>query len=579
MNDTTEPSKGDRDAQFIPPRDSQTPEEVAKIIAYALSELSSDNAHHDFEHLCRHIARRRICSNILPATGPVSSGGDAGADFETLSVYAGSIDSAYWRLASSEKVLFACSLAKNLKKKIASDLEAAAQFPEAVERLYFFYNRPIAVALRNKLKADALSKHGIHLEIVDSKAIAEFLADRELLWIAERYLSLPIELRLPESSSTPSWYQSLLHDPDLAQSVSSDTFYQLKSAIRHATAVPECHSDIPKLIEQLKRFRTHPSKIIARKAFYEEFVAMLRGLNAAEGYESHILDYLAQVEQLTEPDELEEASNILGYASGATARRILSIDFKELATVHEKLLQRINALLPERPSFTRCALLFTRGFVELKDSYITPDNDASLEGLAVSACKSITTWTVLLKEVADVKIFPVERLSSTVNFLFTYIDTDWLSEFVGKLDSLIGERIGAERTAENLRPVALHCSIVSNISARYMHSIRPWILPKARNLKAQRLRFVSSLPSLSTSLGLHHAAKYYALASAFAALSLTDEELRRFAAVGLGVACQADYASGALLLFFLAYEMFVMIALEYKIAGSERYRQEKMGHR
>lgn len=450
MNDTTEPSKGDRDAQFIPLRDSQTPEGVAKIIAYALSELSSDNAHHDFEHLCRHIARRRICSNILPATGPVSSGGDAGADFETLSVYAGSKDSAYWRLASSEKVLFACSLAKNLKKKIASDLEAAAQFPEAVERLYFFYNRPIAVALRNKLKADALSKHGIHLEIVDSKAIAEFLADRELLWIAERYLSLPIELRLPESSSTPSWYQSLLHDPDLAQSVSSDTFYQLKSAIRHATAVPECHSDIPILIEQLKRFRTHPSKIIARKAFYEEFVAMLRGLNAAEGYESHILDYLAQVEQLTEPDELEEASNILGYASGATARRILSIDFKELATVHEKLLQRINALLPERPSFTRCALLFTRGFVELKDSYITPDNDASFEGLAVSACKSITTWTVLLKEVADVKIFPVERLSSTVNFLFTYIDTDWLSEFVGKLDSLIGERIGAERTAETL---------------------------------------------------------------------------------------------------------------------------------
>jgi hypothetical protein len=433
------------------------------------------------------------------------------------------------------------------------------------------------VALRNKLKADALSKHRIHLEIVDSKAIADFLADRELLWIAERYLSLPIELQLPEGSSTPPWYQSLLHDPDLAQSVSSNTFYQLKSAIRYATSVPEAHSDIPKLIEHLKRFRTHPSKIIARKAFYEEFVAMLRGLNAAEGYESQILGYLAQVEQLTEPDELEEASNILGYASGATARRILSIDFKELAAVYEKLLQRINALLPERPSFTRCALLFTRGFVELKDSYVTLDNDASLEGLAASACKSIMTWTVLVKEVADVKIFPIERLSSMVDFLFTYIDATWLSEFVDRLDSLIAERIGAERTAETLatRGSALLDSQQHFRALDVFHQALGFA--QSAQSQSNAVTICLQLAELYHFLGLHHAAKYYALASAFAALSLTDEKLRKFAAAGLGVACQADYASGASILFFLSYRTFVMIALEYKIAGSEQYQQEKWG--
>ena len=61
----------------LPASPPQTPETIAKIVGYALSELSSDNAHHEFEHLCRHIARRRICSNILPASGPVSGGGDA----------------------------------------------------------------------------------------------------------------------------------------------------------------------------------------------------------------------------------------------------------------------------------------------------------------------------------------------------------------------------------------------------------------------------------------------------------------------------------------------------------------------
>jgi len=100
------------------PQETQTPEVVGKLISYALSELSTDNAHHDFEHLCRHLARRRICSNILPATGPVSGGGDKGADFETLHVESGFGASAYWQLAAPCKVLFACSLEKNLKKRL-----------------------------------------------------------------------------------------------------------------------------------------------------------------------------------------------------------------------------------------------------------------------------------------------------------------------------------------------------------------------------------------------------------------------------------------------------------------------------
>jgi hypothetical protein len=71
-----------------PSEGTGTPDQVALVIAYALSRLSVHNAHHEFEHLCRHITRRRIASNIIPATGPVSAGGDGGADFETISVSA-----------------------------------------------------------------------------------------------------------------------------------------------------------------------------------------------------------------------------------------------------------------------------------------------------------------------------------------------------------------------------------------------------------------------------------------------------------------------------------------------------------
>lgn len=223
------------------PQTTQTPEVVGKLIRYALSELSADNAHHDFEHLCRHLARRRICSNILPATGPVSGGGDRGADFETLHVESGSGASQYWRLAALGKVLFACSLERNLKRKIRADVKAAAEFGEPLERMYFFYNRPIKVGDRNKFKEAALKEYGIKLEIVDSNAIAEFLADPELLWIAEKYLSLPSEVSLPSPGKAPPWYSALLAAPESDLPTNSDTFYQLKSAVRHATRETERH--------------------------------------------------------------------------------------------------------------------------------------------------------------------------------------------------------------------------------------------------------------------------------------------------------------------------------------------------
>jgi hypothetical protein len=61
-----------------------TPVQTAQMVRLALGSLAADNAHHSFEHLCRHVAKRRIASNVLPATGPVSVGGDQGRDFETF---------------------------------------------------------------------------------------------------------------------------------------------------------------------------------------------------------------------------------------------------------------------------------------------------------------------------------------------------------------------------------------------------------------------------------------------------------------------------------------------------------------
>src|SRR5829696_7789384 len=90
-------------------------------IRFALEQLSERNSHHEWEHLCRHLARERICSNILPATGPVQAGGDQGRDFETfrtflsLSSLAGQ---SFIGLIADKSIAFACTLEQNIVAKI-----------------------------------------------------------------------------------------------------------------------------------------------------------------------------------------------------------------------------------------------------------------------------------------------------------------------------------------------------------------------------------------------------------------------------------------------------------------------------
>src|SRR5882724_7981317 len=60
--------------------------QAAQYVRFALSQLAGRNGHHEFEQLCFQLARRRVYPNVIPATGPVSAGGDQGADFETFHV-------------------------------------------------------------------------------------------------------------------------------------------------------------------------------------------------------------------------------------------------------------------------------------------------------------------------------------------------------------------------------------------------------------------------------------------------------------------------------------------------------------
>jgi len=112
-------------------RAAANPEQASQYLRFALSQLAGKNGHHTFERLWFQLARRLVYSNVIPATGPVSAGGDQGADFETYpvgKVTAVGTESPFFARASDERVLFACSIEKNVPAKVREDFKKAAAF-------------------------------------------------------------------------------------------------------------------------------------------------------------------------------------------------------------------------------------------------------------------------------------------------------------------------------------------------------------------------------------------------------------------------------------------------------------------
>ncbi|MGV9722806.1 hypothetical protein [Nocardia beijingensis] len=156
------------------------PDVVAQQIQFALSKMSARNAHHEFEQLCEYFARERIDQNVLPATGPVSAGGDQGRDFETFRGVSG-----------RRTMVGACTLQKaNLPQKIKSDVAAIVD-GGPVDDIYIFCAEDLPVAHRHTLERWAQETHNVHLEIIDGNGLSTQLATPALYEHARKFLRLP----------------------------------------------------------------------------------------------------------------------------------------------------------------------------------------------------------------------------------------------------------------------------------------------------------------------------------------------------------------------------------------------------
>lgn len=560
-----------------------TPVEAERYIRFQLEHLTARNEHHAFEEICCRIARRRLSSNLLLATGPVSAGGDQGRDAETY----------YTRLprelpaaggfvgrATTEPLVVACSVQKSgLEAKIRDDVEAICGQGGAVGAVAFFAVQEIPVAVQHRLQDHAREARGVTLEVFDGQAVSGMLAEADLVWVAERFLGLPSHL-VPDSPDEPQpgWYTHALAALRERESkwLTPGAFSEVRDGLRHATFDDEARVDLPEWLDYMREFITAGSDAdLTVRAQYECTVATLRGLDTLEGVEDDIRAVVDFASGSDSPSMLADASVLLMYWGGAWARHIATVQADELRDRNLMLRTRARGLLaatdiamhpnraarllavaahlclqplwPEverRPAGT---LPSPREMTQLRRALEDAGESIVLDSdLPLDVAEGLGHLDQLVDLLPRARAFPVGPVSETFQMLAPALTGDpRYAKVRDGLDAAVAAVGGGSAVANRCRTRALAFRRAGRLldALRELHEakINWWHGDTMRgSLLAMRL-----IGRIYAELRLPHAAKQYALAAAGIAASSGDARLQDLVPEALIDAVDHSHAAGA----------------------------------
>jgi hypothetical protein len=158
-------------------------------------------------------------------------------------------------------------------------------------------------------------------------------------------------------------------------------------------------------------------------------------------------------------------------------------------------------------------------------------------------------------------------------------DDDWTHEEYDaqETDKLLASRAGSQKIAEQAYERAkAYCKadrVLEAIDELHVAHVSSFTRETALNTVYIPL----FLAKLYSEAGLFAAAKYYALASSFAALQIHADELRGHIYRGLAEAAANDHANGASLGFFLTLRATVLVASQFSAVGSDEIKEFEWG--
>lgn len=559
-----------------------TPTQIATQIRFALDTLGENNDHHAFERVCLGLTRRRIVSNLLPATGPVSAGGDQGRDAEThwTNLPAEGVTSWFSALASEDGVSLACTLQKaDIPRKISSDLAAIMSTGSDVRRVIYFTIMPVAVGQRHLLQSDAREAHQVELDIWDAQAISQALADHDLFYLAVDHLHVATELaseRPVDAPGLPDWYVEELAEWRARTSFRGSTgeVVALRESLRYSSTHTESHADLADWLSIAYELRAAIDATETRRRLdYEIVLATAFGQNTLRSADVVITEYFSELlSSRPIPAVLVEAITLLRLATAMLYRGDTTLSREAVRNWYQNLDEWIDFSLaaPAGPN-ARAQLLVAQALLALSpaiaDAESPPENLLSMtevvetlredrfsgshtievpaDGQLVDPAKGMTALASLATVLPTTPLVPIDDL--TTNFdLHTPIlsqHPDYLA-IRDALDEATGRVEGQAAKGDRAQTRAITLLKAGNPRAalREIHEAKfNWLTGDTADGAALMMLLASRV---YYDLRLPMAAKQYAMAAASVARQSGDPELAVLMARGILVAATCDHLAG-----------------------------------
>lgn len=350
--------------------------ETEKYIHFRLTHLGDLNEHHTFEEICFQIALRRISSNVMRASGPVSAGGDQGRDAESYyTALPRELPGAggFIGRATTEPLVIACTIKKDrLKAKIKGDLDSICGSGEPVERVAFFSAHTVPAAHRHELQEHARTTHAVSLEIFDGVQISHMLAEGDLFWVAQRYLDLPSNLApVVVDEPQPEWYSATLTALRSRSEVyrSEGALSEVRDGLRHAAGTPDALGDLPEWLGYMREFAVAGANDdLTFRARYEIAFATWRGRNTFQDVEDDVRAALEYAQSSFVPWVLQDADTLLRLWGAAWRSSLATASADEIHDTNLRLRKHVAEL------------------IDLTEQSTHPIRKARLYGIAAQLC-------------------------------------------------------------------------------------------------------------------------------------------------------------------------------------------------
>ncbi|MFD6211822.1 hypothetical protein, partial [Nocardia salmonicida] len=332
--------------------------ETEAFIQFKLHEMSSRNEHHKFEEIATRIARRRISSNVLIATGPVSSGGDQQRDAETYTTRIPDElphSAGFAASASTTSIVVACTVQnEKLKQKVLADLAGiCAEDADPVQHVAFFSVHSISEGHTHSLQKTARETYSVTLDVFCGADIATLLAEADLVWVARHYLDLPSAMvPPPDTGQAPAWYADLLENLRRNRgpaALTPATQGEVTRGLRYATWDEEANADLPEWLDFMGAFLAdtddgEDTELVFR-ACYEMAVARFRGMGVATGVEDLVRRAIKYAAESDQPNIVDDATTLTTYWGTMWSTGVGRADAVEIADAVDLLRVHIRNML------------------------------------------------------------------------------------------------------------------------------------------------------------------------------------------------------------------------------------------